>query len=141
MRRDLACAALGLALAGAYWAAADALPESLLSDAVGADGVPKGFAVLLAVFSALVGIRGVSKKADLEDSPNHLRALGIAVLGCLYVAAASFIGYLVSITLLAGGAALYYGAPRRFGVALFALGTAALLWALFAGLLGIPLPR
>ena len=141
MRRDLACAALGLALAGAYWAAANALPESLLSDAVGADGVPKAFAVLLAVFSALVGIRGVSKKADLEDSPNHLRALGIAVLGFLYVAAASFIGYLVSITLLAGGAALYYGAPRRFGVALFALGTAALLWALFAGLLGIPLPR
>lgn len=140
MRRDLACAALGLALAGAYWAAANALPESLLSDAVGADGVPKGLAVLLAVFSVLVALRAFSKKADSEKQ-NHARALGIAALGALYVAAASFIGYLVSITLLAGGAALYYGAPRRFGMAAFALGTAALLWALFEGLLGIPLPR
>jgi len=140
LRRDLACAALGLALAGAYWAAANALPESLLSDAVGADGVPKGLAVLLAIFSVLVGLKSFSPRESPEKQ-NHVRALGIAVLGFLYVAAASFIGYLVSITLLAGGAALYYGAPRRFGVALFALGTAASLWALFAGLLGIPLPR
>lgn len=140
MRRDLACAALGLALAGAYWAAANALPESLLSDAVGADGVPKGLAVLLGIFSALIGLRAFAPKEPAEKQ-SHLRALGIAALGFAYVAAASLIGYLVSITLLAGAAALYYGAPRRYGVALFALGTAALLWALFAGLLGIPMPR
>lgn len=140
MRRDLACAALGLALAGAYWAAASALPESLLSDAVGADGVPRGLAVLLGVFSALIGLRAFFKKSDSQSSQPHGRALGIAALGFAYVAAAAFIGYLVSITLLAGSAALYYGAPRRFGVALFALGTAALLWASFAGLLGIPMP-
>jgi hypothetical protein len=140
LRRDLACAAFGLALAGAYWAAADALPESLLADAVGADGVPKGLAVLLAVFSVLIGIKGFSKK-DAPAKQDHRRPLGVAALGFLYVAAASFIGYLVSIALLAGGAALYYGAARRLGVALFALGTAALLWALFAGLLGIPMPR
>ena len=140
MRRDLACAALGLALAAAYWAAADALPESLLADAVGADGVPKGLAVLLAVFSLLIGVKGFSKK-QAPEKENHVRPLGIAAFGFVYVAAAAFIGYLISVALLAGGAALYYGAPRRFGVALFALGTAALLWALFAGLLGIPMPR
>jgi hypothetical protein len=43
-------------------------------------------------------------------------------------------------TLLAGGAAAYYGARRPAGVALFALGSAALLWAAFGALLGIPLP-
>lgn len=139
MRRDLVCAALGLALAAAYWAAANALPESLLSDAVGADGVPKGLAVLLGIFSVLIGLRAFSPR-EAPEKQNHLRALGIAALGFLYVAGAAFIGYLVSITLLAGGAALYYGAPRRLGVALFALGTAALLWASFAGLLGIPMP-
>jgi hypothetical protein len=140
LRRDLACAALGLALAAAYWAAAHALPESLLADAVGADGVPKGLAVLLAVFSVLIAVKSSSKKA-LPEKQDHLRPLGVAAFGFLYVAAASFIGYLASIALLAGSAALYYGAARRPGVALFALGTAALLWALFAGLLGIPMPR
>jgi hypothetical protein len=140
LRRDLACAVLGLALAAAYWAAADALPKSLLADAVGADGVPKGLAVLLAAFSVLLAGQGFSKKQSPEKQ-NHVRPLAVAAFGFLYVAAASFIGYLASIALLAGGAALYYGAPRRPGVLLFALGTAALLWAVFAGLLGIPLPR
>jgi putative tricarboxylic transport membrane protein len=140
LQRDLACAALGLVLAGAYWAAANALPRSLLSDAVGADGVPKALAVLLAVFSLLVGIRGLFLKKPPEKK-DHLRALGIAALGFLYVAAASFVGYVISITLLAGAAALYYGARRRTGVALFAVGTAAVLWVVFGAMLGIPLPQ
>ena len=140
MRRDLACAALGLALAAAYWAAADALPESLLADAVGADGMPKGLALLLAVFSVLIAVKSFSRR-EPPGKQDHLRPLGVAAFGFLYVAAAAFVGYLASIALLAGSAALYYGAARRPGVVLFALGTAALLWALFAGLLGIPMPR
>jgi hypothetical protein len=140
LRRDLACAVLGLALAGAYWAAADALPKSLLADAVGADGVPKALAVLLAVFSFLIGATGFRKK-ETRERQDPLRPLGVAAFGFVYVAAASFIGYFVSIALIAGAMALYYGAPKRGSVALFALGTAAALWALFAGLLDIPLPR
>ena len=41
MLRDLACAALGWALAAAFWLGATRLQRSLLSDEFGADGLPK----------------------------------------------------------------------------------------------------
>lgn len=140
MRRDLACAALGLAVAIAYWIAASRLQRSFLSDEVGADGVPKGLAVLLAIFSLTIAIRALLRKPDPQEKKNHLRALGIALLGVIYIGAAPYIGYFISIVLLAGAAALYYGAPRRPVVALFALGTAAVLWLAFGAMLGIHLP-
>ena len=136
MRRDHVLAALGIVLAAAFWFAADAVPTSMLSDAVGAGGVPKGIAVVLGLLSFAV----VFSRPRAFESQDHLKALGIAALGFVYVIVAPLVGYLVSITALAGGAALYYGAPRRPGVALFALGTALLLWLLFGRMLGIALP-
>lgn len=137
MRRNLVCAALGLALAAVYWLAADALPTSLLSDAIGAGGVPKGIAVALAVFSIAVAF---SKAPPPAEHGNPLKALGIAAIGFAYVAVVSLLGYFVSITAIAGAAALYYGAPRRWGVLAFALGSATVLWVLFAWMLRIPMP-
>lgn len=139
-RRELACAALGVALAAAYWAAADALPASFLSDEVGADGVPKALAVLLAALSLLIGVRALQRPGEAPPRRNHLRALGIAAIGFAYVAIVPYAGYLVSVALLAAAAALQYGAPRRADVAVFALGTAALLWAVFRVILAIRLP-
>jgi hypothetical protein len=141
LRRDLACAALGLALAGACWAAAGAIPVSLLADEVGAGGVPRGLAVLLAALSLGIAFKAIFKREAEPPAAKHLKALGIAALGFAYVALAPLVGYLISTTLLAGGAALYYGARRPAGVALFALASAVLLWAAFGLLLGIPLPR
>ena len=69
-----------------------------------------------------------------------MRALGIAALGFIYVAIAPLLGFLVSSTLLAGAAALYYGAPRSAGTLAFAAGSAGLLWLLFGYMLGIALP-
>ncbi len=136
MRRDHVCAALGVAIAATVWLAADALPVSLLSDNVGAGGVPKGIAILLGLLSILAGF----SKPGPAEAQDHLKALGIAGLGFLYVAIAPLLGYFVSASALAGGAALYYGAPRRWGVLAFALGTAGVLWLLFGRLLGIALP-
>ena len=110
----------------------------MLSDNVGADGVPKGLAVALAIFSILIALR---RKPVEGASGFQPRALGIAALGFAYVAVAPLIGYFIAVTLLTGSAALYYGAPRRWPVAAFALGTAAILWATFGWMLGIPLPR
>lgn len=103
---------------------------------MGAAGLPKSIAVVLAVLS----LAAAFSKPKVVERENHLKALGIAALGFVYVAAAPFIGYFIAVTALAGGAALYYGAPRRAGVALFALGTAAVLWLLFGRMLGIALP-
>jgi hypothetical protein len=141
LRRDLACAALGVALAAAYWAAAHALPASMLSDAVGAGGVPKGVAVLLALLSLAIGARALAgRNGEATIEKNHLRALGIAILGFAYVAAAPLIGFFASIALLTGAAALYYGAPRSARTLAFALASAALLWLVFGRMLGIALP-
>lgn len=109
----------------------------MLSDNVGADGVPKGLAVALAVFSILIALRRKPAEGPAALQP---RALGVAALGFAYVALAPLIGYVVAITLLTGAAALYYGAPRRWTIGAFALGTAAILWATFGWMLGIPLP-
>ena len=140
MRRDLAFAAAGLALAAAYWWAANELPKSMLSDAVGADGVPKTLALALAALSILVGLRALLRKDEAAPGAGSARALGIAVLGFLYVLLAPYVGYVVAITLLAAAAALYYGAPRKWTVGAFALGTAGVLWLVFGAMLGIALP-
>jgi hypothetical protein len=134
VRRSHACAAAGLALAAAYWLAADALPRSALADAVGADGVPKLLALVLAALSLLIGFT-----KDAESQPASLRSLGVAGLGFACVALLPFTGYLVGAGLLAAGSALYYGARGRM-VLVFSIGTALLLWLVFAKTLGVALP-
>ncbi len=141
MRRDLVCAALGLALAAAYWRAADALPASFLSDAVGAGGVPKALAVALAAaFRPRRHPRRVRRPNEPSRNQGHARALVIALLGFAYLLLVPFAGYPASTALLASAAALHYGAPRRPAVALFGVGTAIVLWLVFGVLLGIALP-
>jgi len=144
VRRDLACAALGLALAAGYYAAADALPRSLLADGVGADGVPKLLAAALAVLSVAIGAR------SLLDAPvaggvapglaRHLRALGVAVLGAAFVLLAPALGYPLALALLVLAAALYYGAALGWPLVISAIGAAAALWLVFARGLGVALP-
>lgn len=144
MRRDLVFAALGLALAAAYYAAADALPVSLLADSVGAGGIPKLLAVALAVLSVLVGARsllagGAVAGAD-PGAGRHLRALGIAGLGFAYVAAAPYLGYPLAVALVVAATTLYYGATLRVSVLVYAAACAAMLWLVFARMLGVAMP-
>ena len=141
MRRDLVCAVAGLALAGAYYAAADAIPTSLLADGVGAGGIPKLLAVALALLSFLLGARSllVNSRAAAVDGP-HLRALGVAALGFVYVAVAPYLGYPLALALLVAAATLYYGERLRPAVLFYAIGCAALLWLVFAKMLGVAMP-
>lgn len=147
VRRDLVCAALGLALAAAYYTAADALPRSLLADDVGADGVPKLLAVALAALSALLGARGLlgGKRATRAGGgevglSRHLRALGVAALGAAFVALAPYLGYPLALGLLLLGATLYYGAAPAPRVVLYAVAAAGVLWLVFARVLGVSMP-
>lgn len=141
MRRDLVCAVAGFALAGAYYAAADALPTSLLADAVGAGGIPKLLAVALALLSLLLGARSLLAGAGGESAGGpHLRALGVAGLGFVYVAAAPYLGYPLALALLVAAATLYYGERPGPAVLLYAIGCAAALWLVFAKLLGVAMP-
>jgi len=140
LRRDFACAALGLALAVVYWIAANALPRSFLSDAVGADGLPKAYAVVLAMLSALIAARAYWRGPPGADDAQHARALGVAALGFLYTAAAAFVGYIIPIIVVTGAAAWYYGARRPVTIAVFAIASGAFLWLTFAYVLGVAMP-
>jgi putative tricarboxylic transport membrane protein len=143
--RDVACGVLGIALAGVYYVHAAALPVSLLSDAVGADGVPKALAIGLALLSALLIVRAVALGApsgatEKLHAMTHLRALGVVGLGAVYALAAPFIGYPVAIALLIGTTAMYFGLRPEPRLALVTALGAAVFWAMFVKMLGVPMP-
>jgi putative tricarboxylic transport membrane protein len=144
-RRDVLCGAFGLALAASYYALADALPVSLLSDEIGADGVPKSLAVGLALCSMLlIGRAALARGAPARDSSNlfdHARSLGIIALGALYAALAPATGYVPALALLLAATALYFGAGLGLRLVLISALGAALFWALFAKMLGVAMPQ
>jgi putative tricarboxylic transport membrane protein len=142
--RDMACGAAGLAIALAYYALADALPVSLLSDAIGADGLPKSLALGLAVCSALLLGRAVLTRNTATVAfafLTHLRALGIIALGALYAALAPLIGYGPAVGLLIAATALYFGTALNTRLIVIAAAGAAVFWAMFVHMLGVPMPR
>ena len=134
-----------MALGAAYFAQAAAIEDSLLSDAIGAGGVPKGIAILIGGAGAALLARslphlGAAAGARFAAGP-HLKALGLLGLLGLYLLLLPLLGYALSILLLAVAVAAYTGAPLRPALLLFGAGTAAVLWAAFVGLLGVPLPQ
>lgn len=143
MRSDLVCGGLGLALAATYFAAAGRLPVSLLSDAVGADGVPKALAVTLALLSVLLLLRAAMRRPSggaATTMAAHGRSLGLLGLGAAYVAVAPGLGYPLAIAALIGVAASYFGQRPDFRLASVSILGAALFWAVFVKMLGVAMP-
>jgi putative tricarboxylic transport membrane protein len=146
--RDLVCAALGWALAAACWIGSSRLQKSLLSDAFGADGLPRGLAVVLAVVSTLIAVRAlwVHRRAASDLSPDattsleHARALGILAIGAAYVILTPLIGYLPGAALVLIVTTLYYGAPPRLSLFVVSVAGATFLWFLFARVLSVSMP-
>lgn len=141
MRDDLICAGAMLALAAGYFALADTIPISLLSDAVGADGLPKLLAIALALLAALLAARALIARAPAGVAfREHVRPFGIAALGFAYVALAPLLGYVGALALLLAAAAAYFGARAKLTIAATAIGGAIALWLVFARLLGVSMP-
>lgn len=144
--RDLVTGALGLVLAAVYYLAADALPVSLLSDAVGAAGVPKALAIGLGLLSAMLILRAAARltirgTGSAADPWPHLQAFGVVGLGAAYAALAPYLGYPVAIAALIGVTALYFGMRPSPRLVLVALAGAALFWGLFVKILGVAMPE
>jgi hypothetical protein len=138
------CGAFGLAIALAYYALADALPVSLLSDAIGADGVPKSLAIGLGGCSVLLVGRAVLMRGGAAirfEALTHARAFGITAIGAVYAALAPLLGYAPAIAFLIAGTALYFGTRLNARLILVAALGGILLWALFVRMLGIPMPE
>ncbi|MGQ0677909.1 MAG: tripartite tricarboxylate transporter TctB family protein [Rhodospirillales bacterium] len=140
----MATGILALALAAAYFIAADALPRSLLSDQVGADGVPKVLALALGLLGVMQIARPVvlrAARAGDGDAPaHHVSALGLLLIGAAYAVAAPYLGYLVSTTALLLATAAYAGARWSARMVAICLAGGVGLWLVFAKLLGVSMP-
>jgi hypothetical protein len=137
---DVSLGVGALALAGAYGAKAQAIPVSLLSDAVGPGGVPLVIACIMGVGGAGLLLRtALVGPSEAKETPDHLRAAGLLGLLVAYVLAVPFLGYPLAIGVLAAAVAWFAGARGPVVVA-FAVGLAGLFWLGFVKLLGIPFP-
>jgi putative tricarboxylic transport membrane protein len=141
--RDLCLALAAIALGLAWWWQAARIEDSLLSDAVGAGGVPMALAALMAAAGLLLLLRTLWRAPpDVEGRPPgaHLKAAGLVAIILAYIWAAPAIGYVSAIALFAIAAAAYAGARISPALAGFGLGLAAFFWIAFVKLLGIPFP-
>lgn len=155
MRATLAASGALLVLAVAYWLGADAIPKSSLGGAVGADGLPKLLAMILAGLSVALAAqtilqsRRASAPGEAESGPDegtatawrtHAKALGVIAIGAAFVALLPLVGYAVAIALLLMTVATYSGHRPGIGTVAFGLGGAVFFQILFVHLLQVPLP-
>jgi putative tricarboxylic transport membrane protein len=147
--KDVLFGSATLALsAGYYWMAA-AIPSSQLADAIGPQGLPKAYAILLAAFSliligsSLARRRGAQTKTAAGEralrSPLW-RVAGMLGIGVVYILAAPWLGYVLSIAGLLFATTYYQGGTVNRQVAMVAASGAVFFWLLFVVLMRIPQP-
>ena len=147
--------AAGLALSVAYVLKARAIEDSLLADPVGASGVPVAVGSLMALASTALLVKAAltraeapaAREADAEPADAqpaaahpHLLALGLLVLLSLYLLALPWLGYIVSMGLMAAAAAWLAGGRQAKVLLGFAVVTGPLLWLMFDVALRVRLP-
>jgi putative tricarboxylic transport membrane protein len=150
VNRDLAFGLGALAVAGTYYSFALAIPESALADAVGPQGLPKIYALLLAALAMILIVssrsgRGspIERKArrttDLDDTSSWRAAVMLAI-GVVYLVVVPWLGYVPTLAALILASALCQGSALTARLALVSGAGAVVLWALFVVLLRIPQP-
>ena len=148
-RKDLVSGAALLAIALIYYAASSSILDTGLADEIGARGLPTVLAALLALVALAIMLRGLvpaapdKLHAGKEEEPEAppLRALGLLVIGALYIPAANFLGYIPALFLLLLGVALYEGARPGWRVLAIAACGTGFFWLLFVALLGVAQPE
>jgi putative tricarboxylic transport membrane protein len=137
-----------LAFAAGYYAVASAIPESQLADAVGPQGLPKVYALVLAALSLILIVSSrvqkdpaytADRRPETEDR-RLWRVFGMLAIGALYVALVPWLGYIVSLAALIAGTTYYQGGELNRRVALVACSGALFFWLLFVWVLRIPQP-
>jgi hypothetical protein len=152
MDRDFVFGSATLATSVAYYWMASTIPSSQLSDAVGPQGLPKTYAVLLGGLSLVLIGRSRAKRrraAQSEENPaptarrqgrSLWRVAGMLAIGAAYIALAPVLGYVVAIAGLILATTYYQGGSINRQVALVAVGGAIFFWLLFVVIMGIPQP-
>lgn len=151
MERDLAFGSAAFALAAGYYLMAAAIPQSLLADAIGPQGLPKTYAVLLAGLSLILIIRSLGRRrvastgSAVSQGPGIQkqvlwRVMGMLAIGAVYIVVVPWLGYILSLAGLIVATTYYQGGALNRQVAVVAVSGAVVFWLLFVMLLGIPQP-
>jgi hypothetical protein len=142
-----------LILSGLYWIGSDAIPKSAMSGSVGADGLPKLLAVVLAglslilIYQSLVVRPSVAAPEEFPEDEDaeftrrgHFLAAGLLAIAILYVVILPYAGYAISVGLLLLAVAMFYGRRPTLGVIAFAAIAAGIFYLLFVAVLGVRMP-
>jgi putative tricarboxylic transport membrane protein len=146
-RADFALGIAAILLSAAWLHGASRIPDSLLSDAVGAAGLPRAVGWVMAVVGLLLCVRSLRGPAQGEPAKpqganaarRHLRALGLLAILAGYVVLAPWLGYAATTGLLVAAGAAHAGARGR-NLMLIPLAAAVVFWLLFVVAFGIPMP-
>ena len=154
-RRDLIGAGIALALAGAYWIGATHIPKSsLIGKGVGADALPRGLAITLAVLAVILVAQNLIQRRRgplREDAPatreelaeakhKHLRAGGMFLIGLAFLLVVNYVGYIPAIFAMICVTAVYNGRPMSLRIAGVAAVLTAVYYVIFDLILHIPMP-
>lgn len=140
---------LGTILLASVWLhMASEIRESLLSDAVGAGGVPKVLGWFMVGIGGLLCLRSLRSTPQAADAPQaatpklrpHLMAAGLLAIMVCYIVLAPVLGYALAIALLVAAVGRFGGAPAGSNMLLIATGAGVGFWLIFVQLLGIRMP-
>ncbi|HEY3158192.1 MAG TPA: tripartite tricarboxylate transporter TctB family protein [Vicinamibacterales bacterium] len=158
-RREIILGCGTLAIAAGYYLLAIRIPQSDISDVIGAQGLPKTYAALLAMLSIILIARAALARRTAHapepptisvepppsltaPAPRHVgwRTFGMLLNGVLYVALVTTLGYILSIAGLIASTIYFQGGELNRRSVAVAVGGALLLWLLFVRVLHIPHP-
>jgi putative tricarboxylic transport membrane protein len=128
------------ALAVGYYMAARGISDSMLSDEVGAAGLPKLLAGVLAASGVLLAIRsqtGAGARIKLALEP---QAIGLVAGMIAYIALMPLVGYPVALAALVTGVALLAGARPTIWLGVISVAAGIGFWLVFARLFHISVP-
>ena len=141
--------AAGLAFSVVYVVAARRIEDSLLADPVGASGVPVAVGGLMGLASLALIVKGVLTPVRRSEPTSpaqprmlrpHVLAVGLLVILAVYLLALPWLGYVVSIGLMAAAVAWFGGGRQARVLVGFAVLTGPLLWLLFDLALRVRMP-
>lgn len=145
-RADFILGLVAVALAVGYYQVAVRIPQSLLADAVGADGLPRVLGWAMGFLGVLLCLRSLGRAPAGDEATlgqklqPHLRALGLLAILVAYVLLAPWLGYALTTGLLVAGSALYAGAAPGRHLLLLAVLAGIGFWVLFVHVFGIAMP-
>jgi len=152
-QRELVLGCATLAIAAGYYLMAMRIPQSDIADVIGAQGLPRTYAALLAGLSITLIVRSMTARrtAVAPEAPAVTvttrarqnvgwRVFGMLMNGVLYVVVVPWLGYILSIAGLIAATVYYQGGDLNRRAAAVAIGGALFLWLLFVRLLHIAHP-